>query len=208
MTERQFRRRAGRHWIRARGRPIQPHGPGQGAAGVCGQASGCACARHLSRGRHSGDDRRRAPRPPSASLEAFAPVIEDASPGLGPLSGICAALSITSAHGTLYFYPSICLSFRPRSSSTFCAHARITGSAVTVPSVSGFTQTFPAVLDRAVLPALQSELDSQQQRLFFRVPGGRGSPGQPVSSVAVELLAQTGEVSDPLACRPSAGFSI
>ncbi len=55
-------------------------------------------------------------------------------------------------------------------------HARITGTAVTVSSVSGFAQTFPVVLDRAALPALQNELKLGAQRLFFRVPGGFRSP--------------------------------
>jgi molybdopterin-guanine dinucleotide biosynthesis protein A len=81
-------------------------------------------------------------------------------------------------------------------------HARITGSAVTVPSVSGFTQTFPAVLDRALLPALQNELDSQRYGCFSAFQAASAAAGQSVSSVAVELLAQTGEVSDQMGLPP------
>ena len=41
---------------------------------------------------------------PSArtSLEAFAPVVEDPEPGLGPLAGICAALASTAARYAVF----------------------------------------------------------------------------------------------------------
>jgi molybdopterin-guanine dinucleotide biosynthesis protein A len=35
-------------------------------------------------------------------LESFAPVVQDASPGLGPLSGICAALEATTARRAVF----------------------------------------------------------------------------------------------------------
>jgi molybdopterin-guanine dinucleotide biosynthesis protein A len=99
--------------------------------------------------------------PALRSLPVFTRIVEDASPGLGPLSGICAALSMISSRYAV-FLP-VDLPLLPPSLIVFLLrHARITGSAVTVPSVSGFTQTFPAVLDRALLPALQNELDSQR----------------------------------------------
>jgi molybdopterin-guanine dinucleotide biosynthesis protein A len=123
--------------------------------------------------------------PALTSFPIFAPIVEDASPGLGPLSGICTALSIISVRRAV-FLP-VDLPLLPPSLLVYLLRrARFTGSAVTVSSVSGFTQTFPAVLDRAALPALQNELDSQQS----------------VSSIAVELLAQTGEISDPLGLPP------
>ena len=139
--------------------------------------------------------------PARAALEVFAPVIEDASPGLGPLSGICAALATTSARYAV-FLP-VDLPLLPPSLLVFLLrHARITGSVVTVPSVSGFTQTFPAVLDRAALPALQNELDSQRYGCFSAFQAASAAAGQSVSSVAVELLAQTGEVSDQMGLPP------
>jgi len=55
-----------------------------------------------------------APPPARVSLEAFAPIIEDASPGLGPLSGICAALAPPPR-------ATPCFSHRPASSSAFPA---------------------------------------------------------------------------------------
>ena len=83
-----------------------------------------------------------APSPARASLEAFVPVIEDASPGLGPLSGICTALSATTARYAV-FLP-IDQPLLPPSLIVFLLrHARITGSAVTVPSVSGLRRLFP-----------------------------------------------------------------
>ena len=81
-------------------------------------------------------------------------------------------------------------------------HARITGSAVTVSAVSGFAQTFPVVLDRAALPALQNELDSRRHGCFSAFQAASAAVGQSISSIAVELLAQTGEVSDPLGLPP------
>ena len=136
-----------------------------------------------------------------AALEVFAPVIEDASPGLGPLSGICAALATTSARYAV-FLP-VDLHLLPPSLIVFLLrHARITGTAVTVPSVSGFTQTFPAVLERTALPALQNELDAQRYGCFSAFQAASAAMGQSVNSVAVERLAQTGEVSDSLGLPP------
>ncbi|MGD0347139.1 MAG: NTP transferase domain-containing protein [Terracidiphilus sp.] len=143
--------------------------------------------------------------PARASLEAFAPVIEDASPGLGPLSGICAALAATSARHAV-FLP-VDLPLLPPSLLDFLLrHARMTGSAVTVPSVSGFAQTFPAVLDRCTLPALQNELNSKRYGCFSAFQAASAALVQSVSSVSVELLAQTGQVSDPLGLPPVRWF--
>jgi molybdenum cofactor guanylyltransferase len=140
-----------------------------------------------------------------ASLQVFAPIVEDASQGLGPLSGICAALSTTSARYAVFLPVDVPL--LPASLLIYLLrHARITGSAVTVGSISGFTQTFPAVLDHAVLPALQNELDSQRHGCFSAFQAASAAAGQSVSSVAVELLAQTGEVSDPLGLPPIRWF--
>jgi molybdopterin-guanine dinucleotide biosynthesis protein A len=139
--------------------------------------------------------------PALRSLPIFTQIVEDASSGLGPLSGICSALSIISARYAV-FLP-VDLPILPASLLLFLLrHARITGSAVTVPAVSGFAQTFPVVLDRTALPALQNELDSQRYGCFSAFQAASAATGQSVSSIAVELLAQTGEVSDPLGLPP------
>jgi molybdenum cofactor guanylyltransferase len=143
--------------------------------------------------------------PALRSLPIFTLIVEDASPGLGPLSGICTALSIISARYAV-FLP-VDLPLLPPSLIVFLLrHARITGSVVTVPSISGFAETFPAVLDRAALPALQNELESQRYGCFSAFQAASAAVGQSVSSVAVELLAQAGEVSDPLGLPPVLWF--
>jgi molybdopterin-guanine dinucleotide biosynthesis protein A len=143
--------------------------------------------------------------PARASLQEFAPVIEDASPGLGPLSGVCAALAATSARHAV-FLP-VDLPLLPPSLLAFLLrYARITGSAFTVPSASGFTQTFPAVLDRALLPALQSELNSGRFGCFSAFQAAAAALGQSVSAVSVELVAQSGQVSDPRGLPPVRWF--
>jgi molybdopterin-guanine dinucleotide biosynthesis protein A len=146
-----------------------------------------------------------APSSARASLQAFAPIVEDASLGRGPLSGICAALSTTSARYAV-FLP-VDLPLLPASLLVYLLRsARIAGSAVTVCSVSGFTQTFPAVIDRAALPALQNELDAQRHGCFSAFQAASAATGKSVSSIAVELLAQNGEVSDPLGLPPIRWF--
>ncbi len=140
--------------------------------------------------------------PSRASLEAFAPIIEDASPGLGPLSGICTALSIISVRHAV-FLP-VDLPLLPASLLVYLLHhARVTGTAVTVSSVSGFVQTFPVVLDRAALPTLQNELNSGRSGCFSAFQAASAALNQPIRSVAVELLAQTGGISDPLGLPPA-----
>lgn len=161
------------------GRPLVEHALGIfREAGVAAMIAGAALSAH-------------------ASLRVFAPVVEDFSPGLGPLSGICAALSTTSARYAV-FLP-VDLPLLPASLLVYLLRsACITGSAVTVCSVSGFTQTFPVVLDRAAQPTLQNELDSQRYGCFSAFQAASAAQGQSVSNFAVELLAQSGEVSDPL----------
>lgn len=143
--------------------------------------------------------------PALASLQNFAPVIEDATPGLGPLSGICAALAATPARYAV-FLP-VDLPFLPPSLLVFLLrHARITGSAVTVPTVTGFTQTFPAVLERSTLPSLQIELGAGRYGCYSAFEAAAAALGQSVSSVSVELLAQSGQVSDPRGLAPVRWF--
>jgi molybdopterin-guanine dinucleotide biosynthesis protein A len=140
-----------------------------------------------------------------ASLEAFATVIEDSTPDLGPLSGICAALAATSARYAVFL--SVDMPLLPPSLLVFLLrYARITGNVVTVPSLSGFAQTFPAVIDRIALPTLQNELNSGQNGCFRAFQAASAAVGQTVRSVAVELLAQAGQVVDPQGLPPFRWF--
>jgi molybdopterin-guanine dinucleotide biosynthesis protein A len=129
-------------------------------------------------------------------LAAFAPVVEDAEPGRGPLGGICAALASMLAQRAV-FLP-VDLPLLPASLiACLLAYARITGRAVTVPSVNGFAQTFPAVVDRAALPALRKELEAGHGGCFSGFQTAAASLGQPVAVLAVETLVQSGQVAHP-----------
>ncbi len=131
-----------------------------------------------------------------SSLTDFAPVIQDARPDLGPLAGICSALVSTAAQ-YVAFLP-VDLPLLPASLVKFLLHhARVAGGAVTLPSVGGFAQTFPAVVDRAALPALEAALRAGQGGCFSAFKSAAAQTGRPFSVVAVELLVQSGQVDHP-----------
>ena len=131
-----------------------------------------------------------------AALEAFAPVIEDSDPGRGPLGGVCSALA--SSAGRWAIFVSIDQPLLPASLLKYLIHhADVSGLAVTLASVSGFTQTFPAVLDRRTLPTLLKELGSGRGRCFAAFREAATSLGEQISSIPVEFLAQAGAASHP-----------
>jgi molybdopterin-guanine dinucleotide biosynthesis protein A len=140
-----------------------------------------------------------------SSLAAFAPVVEDKQAGLGPLGGITAALASTARRWAI-FLP-VDLPLLPASLLRYMLHhAQITGRAVTVPSVTGFVQSFPAVVDRAALPFLRSELEAGRGGCFAGFQAACAALGEPVSVLPVELLAQCGQVSPPDALPPALWF--
>ena len=143
--------------------------------------------------------------PARAPLAAYAPVVDDSEPGLGPLSGICAALAATSTRFAVFLPVDLPL-LPPSLIAILLHHARITGNAVTVPSVNGFIQTFPAVLERSALSALHNELHSGQRGCFSAFRAAADGLGQPIASLAVELLAQSGQVSHPFGLPPFRWF--
>jgi molybdopterin-guanine dinucleotide biosynthesis protein A len=129
-------------------------------------------------------------------LAHFAPVVEDSQPGLGPLGGICAALASTSACRAV-FLP-VDLPLLPASLIAFLLHhARITGAVATLCSVNGFAQTFPAVVRRAALPALQGELEAGRGGCFSAFQAAAARLGQPLTVLAAESLVQSGQVAHP-----------
>jgi molybdopterin-guanine dinucleotide biosynthesis protein A len=131
------------------------------------------------------------------TLGIFAPLVEDRQPGLGPLSGICNALASTAAHWAV-FLP-VDLPLLPASLvGCLLQHAGITGAAVTVPSVSGFAQTFPAAVDRAILPNLEAELEFGSGGCFSGFQAAAASRGEAVTVVTVEMLIQAGQLSHPM----------
>ncbi|MGH9564163.1 MAG: molybdenum cofactor guanylyltransferase [Terracidiphilus sp.] len=140
-----------------------------------------------------------------APLGLFAPLIQDSAPGKGPLSGICAALASTSARYEV-FLPVDLPFLPPPLLVVLVSHARATRSAVTVPSVSGFAQTFPAVVDRAALTALQNELNAGRSGCFSAFQAAAAALNQPFSAIAVEPLLASGQLSDPRNRAPADWF--
>lgn len=140
-----------------------------------------------------------------AELASYAPIVLDTQAGFGPLAGICAALEAASTR-YLVVLP-VDLPLLPSSLIRYLLrHARITECAVTVPTLNGFAQTFPAVLDRRVLPALQAALNSQERGCFSAFEAGAESLGQRIACVAAELLVQSGQVAHPFGLAPLRWF--
>jgi molybdopterin-guanine dinucleotide biosynthesis protein A len=130
------------------------------------------------------------------ALKAFAPVVEDAIAGHGPLSGICTALASTDARWAV-FVP-VDLPLLPASFVAFLLnHAQITERAITLASVNGFAQSFPAVVDRVALPALERELEAGRGGCFAGFQAACTQLNQPLTIVAVEALVQAGQVAHP-----------
>lgn len=129
-------------------------------------------------------------------LAAFAPLVEDRQSGLGPLSGVCSALASVTVQWAVF--TSVDLPLLPASlMACLLCHARITGAAVTVPSVSGFGQTFPAVVARSALPVLEKELSSGRGGCFSGFEAAAAHGCEAVSEVPVELMVQCGQIAHP-----------
>jgi len=129
-------------------------------------------------------------------LAEFAPVIEDSELDRGPLVGICEALAASTARWAV-FLP-VDLPLLPVSLVLYLLHhARITGAAATLASLNGFAQTFPAVIDRAALPVLESELNAGCGGCFSAFQAAADRLGRPMPVLAVEGLVQCGAVAHP-----------
>lgn len=139
------------------------------------------------------------------ALSAFTPLVEDNQPGLGPLSGICAALASTTSQWAIFIPVDLPL-LPPPLLCVLLDHARITGTPVTLASLSGFAQTFPAVLDRAVLPMLLRELQTGRGGCYSGFQTAAASLGEAVTVIPVEPLVQCGRVSHPGSLPPARWF--
>jgi molybdopterin-guanine dinucleotide biosynthesis protein A len=140
-----------------------------------------------------------------SSLESYAPVVPDPEPGLGPLGGICAALKSTSAKHAV-FLP-LDLPQLPASLVVYLlGHARITGLAITLATVNAFPETFPVVLDRETLQALQQELAAGRRGCYSAFQSAAASLGQSVAELPVEVLVQSGRVAHPDGIPPAGWF--
>ena len=126
-------------------------------------------------------------------LKNFAQTIDDLGSFGGPLGGICGALHASSVPWCV-FTP-VALPLIPPSLIILMREiAHVTGNAVVVPSVNGFVQTFPAVLNRAVLPVLKAELAAGRGGCFSAFHAAGKVLGQQVHVVATELLVQAGQL--------------
>ena len=142
-----------------------------------------------------------------SELSSFAPVIADDPQltGLGPLSGICSALSATTARFSV-FVP-VDLPLIPTSLiSHLVHHADVTESAVTVVSVAGFIQTFPAVIDRNSRSALRVSLNSNDRKCLTAFQTAAKSVAGRFSVLPIEYLLQAGQIRHPIGLPPSRWF--
>lgn len=138
-------------------------------------------------------------------LTRFAPVIADVEPDPGPLGGMCAALATCLAPRAV-FIP-VDLPLLPASLVSFLVRrAAISGAVVTVPSVNGFVQTFPAVVDRTALPALEDSLRHGSGGCYAAFESAALALHGHIVVVPVEYLAQAGQVTHPEALPPAIWF--
>jgi len=140
-----------------------------------------------------------------STLATYASIVLDPQPGLGPLAGICAALAAASTRFVVFLPVDLPL-LPPSLIAYLLHHAQMTGRAVTVSSVNGFAQTFPVVLDRSVLQALRTELRSGRRGCLSAFQAASDAVGEPICCVAVELLAQSGQVAHPIGLHPLRWF--
>jgi molybdenum cofactor guanylyltransferase len=134
-------------------------------------------------------------------LGSFAPVVEDQVSGegeisRGPLAGVCAALASSAAPHAVFL--SVDLPLVPASLLAYLLrHARITASGVTVASLNGRAQTFPAVIDRSLLPALEMELAAGRLGCLTAFEAAAARERRRFCAVPVEYLVQSGQVAHP-----------
>jgi molybdopterin-guanine dinucleotide biosynthesis protein A len=73
-------------------------------------------------------------------------------------------------------------------------HARVTAAPITLATVNGFAQTFPAILSMAAYPALLAELQAGRRGCYSAFQASAANLFQPISVLAVESLVQSGHV--------------
>ncbi len=85
-------------------------------------------------------------------------------------------------------------------------HAVATQSAITLVSIASFVQTFPVVVHREALPALQASLHSEDRNCLRAFREAAKALSKPFSVLPVESLLQTGHVSHPGHLPPATWF--
>jgi molybdopterin-guanine dinucleotide biosynthesis protein A len=127
-------------------------------------------------------------------LESFAPVVPDSEPDRGPLGGICTALNVTAARWAVFLPVDLPL-LPPSLVAYLLEEAQETGVAVTLAEGNGFTQTFPAVVDQAALPALRSALQSGRGGCYAAFKSAAADLGKTVKIVPVEQSLKEGKLA-------------
>ena len=110
-----------------------------------------------------------------SDLAAYAPILRDAQPGLGPLAGICAALQAASTRFVVFLPIDLPL-LPPTLVKYLLHHARITGRAVTVPIGQRLRPNFPRSPRPIRASGAPNRTAMRQTRLLFRFQGCRGMP--------------------------------
>lgn len=130
-----------------------------------------------------------------SALDDFAPVIPDS--GLGPLSGVCAALE--RCKSPLAVLLSVDMPVLPPAAITCMLRvARIEDAGAVFFTVNGFIQTFPAVLEPALLPALSSELRRGHGGCLRAIRTAAYVLRRPLRLLPAEVLAQAGQCGHSL----------
>lgn len=134
-------------------------------------------------------------------LHAFAPVIADQRPGHGPLSGIHAALHASRSRWNLFLpvdmplVPATLLEY-------LLQRASLTEAPVTALTLHGHLQPFPAVLDRAVLAAIEQRLAAGRLACHSAWQSIPLELGSRLDAPSVELLRTLGLCSHPRGLAP------
>jgi molybdenum cofactor guanylyltransferase len=140
-----------------------------------------------------------------SDLGNFAEVIPDREANAGPMAGVCAALAASEAECAVIL--SVDMPLIPASLIQYLVwDAAMTDRMVTLASVNGFSQTFPAVVRRAALAALEQEHSEGRSGCFAGFCAAAASAGETVRVIAAEALAQTGQVVHPMGLEPVRWF--
>lgn len=120
----------------------------------------------------------------SPELQAYAPVVADVWPDAGPLGGVCSALRQIERDWAVFVPVDLPL-MAPALVIGLLEDARTGGEPVTVASVRGVAQTFPAVVRRDVLAVLGRELEAGRSGCLaaFRTAGLRAVPTEEIATL-------------------------
>jgi molybdopterin-guanine dinucleotide biosynthesis protein A len=127
-----------------------------------------------------------------SDLSQFGALIPDIAPGSGPLSGIHAALSVSSAEWNLFLPVDLPL-MPPSLLAVLLQRARLMHSPVTVATCNGRLEPFPVVLHRSALPSIVHRLETGQtacHRAWETIPAELGAA---LDAISVEALIQCGQ---------------